>query len=191
MSALRTIAIFLLASICAGPQSSPQHRLAEYFQRKLNHIQENAKLAHPDQKPTVMTEEEINDYIASGQVKLPRGLQRVAFQGQSGVVTALASIDFDEIRAGQHSSNPLFAIFSGTRNVRVEAEASGAEGRGRVHVRSVTLDGAEVPPIALEFLLGKYITPKYPHVGMDSDFPLPGGIDVATIGYHKLTVTQK
>lgn len=192
MSAIRTIAIFLMASIGVGQQSSPQHRLAESLQRKLSHIQENAQLAHPDQAPTVMTEDEINDYIGAGRANLPQGVRNVTLQGQSGGVTALASIDFDEIRTGQHPfSNPLLAIFSGTRNVRVEADASGAGGQGRVHVRSVTLDGIDVPRMALEFFLSRYITPKYPDVGMDSNFRLRDRIDIATIGYHKLTVAQK
>jgi len=111
----------------AGQQPVLRDLLAESTQRKLNHIQENARAPHCDPTPTVITEEEINDYLASGRVKLPRGVEQVTFQGRSGVVTARASIDFDEI-AGQHSSNPLLSIFNGTRTVLVEAEASGAGG---------------------------------------------------------------
>jgi hypothetical protein len=187
---MKTIAIFLMASICTGQPSSQQRRLAESLQLKLNHIRENAKLAHRDRTPTVMTEEEVNDYIAAGRIKLPQGVKKITFQGQSGELTALASVDFEEVLAERHSSNPLLSIFSGTRNVRVEADALGAAGQGRVRVRTVTLDGIEVPRMALEFFLSKYITPRYPYVGMDSAFPLPDRIDAAAIGYHKLTVTQ-
>jgi hypothetical protein len=35
------------------------------------------------------------------------------------------------------------------------------------------------------------ITPKYPQVGVDSQFALPDRIDIATVGLHKLTLTQK
>jgi hypothetical protein len=45
--------------------------------------------------------------------------------------------------------------------------------------------------MALEFFVEHYITPKYPNVGLDSQFQLPNRIDTATVGYHKLTVTQK
>lgn len=175
----------------ATAPSGPQHRLAESLQRKLDHIRQNATLPQPDQAPTVMTEEEINDYFAAGRVKLPQGVEKVTFQGQSGIVTALTTIDFDKIRAGQRSSNPLLAIFSGTHDVRAEADAAGTGGQGRVHVRSVSIDGVEVPRMALEFFVEKFVTPKYPNVGLDSQFQMPARIDLATVGYHKLTVTQR
>ena len=192
MRATRISAILLICSACiAGQQARSQHRLADSLQRKLDHIEANGKLAHPDQTPTVMTEEEINDYIAAGRVKLPQGVKKVTFQGQSGLLTALATIDFDEIRAGQRSSNPLLSIFSGTHNVRVEADAAASSGKGKVHVRTVSIDGIDVPRMALEYFMSRYVTPKYPNVGVDSVFQLPDKIDLAIIGYHKLTVTQK
>lgn len=192
MRTICTTAILILSGICvAGQQAGSQHRLAQSLQAKLDHIQQNGKRTHPDPTPTVMTEEEINDYIASGRVKLPQGVKKVIFQGQSGVLTGIATIDFDEIRAGQHSSNPLLSLFSGTHTVQVEADAAASGGQGKVHVRTASIDGVEVPRIALEYFLSKYVTPKYPNVGMDSTFQLQDRIDSAIIGYHKLTVTQK
>jgi hypothetical protein len=179
------------AAPSAAAQTPGSHRLAESMQRKLDRLRANAELAHPDQTPTVLTEEEVNDYFAAGMVKLPQGVKKVNLQGQSGVVTGQVTVDFDEIRAGQRSSNPLLALFSGTHNVRIEADAAGGGGRGKVLVRSASIDGIEVPPVALEYFLAKYITPKYPNVGMESEFELPEKIDTATVGYHKLTLTQK
>jgi hypothetical protein len=176
----------------AGPaQSGSGHRLAESLQRKLDHIEQNGQLESPNPAPTVMTEEEINDYIASSHINLPQGVKKVTLQGRSGVITAFANIDFDEIRAGQHSSNPLLSLFSGRHDVRVEASGDASDGEGRVHVRSVSIDGFEVPRVALEFFVSKYIAPKYPNVGIDSEFKLRDKVDTATVGYHKLTVTQK
>jgi hypothetical protein len=177
-------------------QSSSQppdsgHRLANSMQAKLDYIQQNGQKARPDQAPTVMSEEEVNDYIASGRIVLPQGVKKVRMEGRTGVVTALLNVDFDEIRAGQKSANPMLSMFSGVHNVRVEADASGSGGQGRVSVRDVTIDGISVPRMALEYFVSKYITPKYPNVGMDSQFQLPDKIDLATVGYHKLTVTQK
>jgi hypothetical protein len=167
------------------------HRLAESMQAKLDHIKQNAERAHPDQAPTVMTEEEVNDYISSGRIVLPQGVKKVKLEGRTGVVTAFLNVDFDEIRAGQKSANPMLSIFSGRHDVRVEADASGNGGQGKVSVRDVSIDGFSVPRMALEYFVSKYITPKYPNVGLDSQFQLPDKIDVATVGYHKLTVTQK
>lgn len=188
MKTLCTTLIFLVAAGLLGQQ---QHRLADSLQRKLDHIQQNSRLAHPDQRPTVMTEEEINDYFAAGRVKLPQGVKKVTFEEQTGMITGVATVDFDEIREGQHSSNPLLSLFNGTHSVRVEADAAGSGGIAKVHARTVSIDGINVPRMALEYFINKYLKPKYPNVGIDSEFQLPDKIDIAVAGYHKLTVTQK
>jgi hypothetical protein len=179
------------ASQPSSPSGASGHRLAESMQAKLDHIQQNAQRSHPDQAPTVMTEEEVNDYISSGRIVLPQGVKKLKLEGRTGVVTAFLNVDFDEIRAGQKSANPMLSIFSGRHDVRVEADASGNAGQGKVNVRDVSIDGFSVPRMALEYFVSKYITPKYPNVGIDSQFQLPDKVDVATVGYHKLTVTQK
>lgn len=191
MKFLQIALVLLISSCILGQQPGSEHRLAASLQRKLDYIQQNGKRPHPDQRPTVMTEEEINDYMASGHVKLPEGVKKVTFEGQSGAMTGVATIDFDEIRAGQRSSNPLLSLFNGTHVVRVEADAAAAGGIAKVHVRTVSLDGVNVPRMALEYFISKYLKPKYPNVGMDSEFQLQDRIDMAIIGYHKLTVTQK
>src|SRR4029077_8606890 len=151
---------------CLAEQQSPSsgHRLAQSMQAKLDHIQENGQRANPDQTPTVMTEEEVNDYIASGRIVLPQGVKKLRMEGRSGVVTAFLNVDFDEIRAGQSSANPLLSVFSGKHDVQVEADASGSGGEGKVSVREVTIDGFNVPRVALEYFVSKYIAPKYPNV---------------------------
>jgi hypothetical protein len=200
------LTILLVASVAfivqQGPASVQQsssftqtsgtgHRLADNLQTKLDHIQQNGERANPDQAPTVMTEEEVNDYIASGRIVLPQGVKKLRMEGRSGMVTAFLNVDFDEIRGGQKSANPLLSVFSGRHDVRVEANASGNGGQGKVSVREVNIDGFSVPRMALEYFVSKYVTPKYPNVGIDSQFQLPDKIDLATVGYHKLTVTQK
>ena len=202
-----TIFLLALVTIAGSPMAQPStqsadtrgaaasngstHRLAASMQNKLDYIQQNGARLQPDPRPTVMTEEEVNDYIASGQVKLPQGVKKVRLQGASGVVTAFLTVNFDEIKAGQKSSSPLLGLFSGTHDVTVEADAQGIGGQGKVHVKTVYLDGTEIPHMALQFFVEHYVTSKYPNVGLDSQFQLPDRIDTATVGYHKLTVTQK
>ena len=62
--------------------SSSGHRLADSLQTKLDHIQANGEQAHPDQAPTVMTEEEVNDYIAAGRIVLPQGVKKLKMEGR-------------------------------------------------------------------------------------------------------------
>jgi len=190
----KTVAQQSTSTGTAAPSSSTsgaRHALAASFENKLNHIAQNGAQAHPDQAPTVISEDEVNDYLASGKVQLPQGVKKVRMEGRSGVVTAFLNVDFDQIRAGQGSSNPLMGVFSGTHDVQVDADAAGSGGQGKVHVRTVSIDGMEVPHMALQYFVEKYVTPKYPNVGLDSQFQMPDRVDTAVVGYHKLTVTQK
>ena len=186
--------LFLSATLvvaASGVAFSTRSSSANSMDRKLQHIQQNGALSHPDPTPTEFTESEINDYFAAGGVKLPAGVQSVRFQGQPDVITGTARVDFDQLKAGQRSSNPLLSVFSGVHNVVVVAHARGIDHQGYVKVDSVSLDGVEIPRFALELFAQKYITPKYPNVGMNSRFALPNKIDTANVGAHKLTVTQK
>ena len=156
------------------------------FERKLQHLQNNGAQAHPDPSPTEFSEQEINAYFASGNVQLPAGVQSVVFQEQPGMVIGTARVDFDQLKAGKNSYNPLLSIFSGLHDVVVTAHAYGAKGQGLVHVDAVSLDGVEVPQFVLELFVEKYLKPKYPNIGLDSRFALPARVDAATIGLHKV-----
>ena len=165
--------------------------LADACARKLAHLEKNAARATLDPRPTELTEEEINAYFAEGRVALPRGVKQVRFTGANGEVAADARVDFDEIRAGRESSNPLLLLFTGTHDVRVEAKASGAGGRGTVEVRKAFINGVEVPRAALDFFVRRFLTPRYPAVGMTSTFDLPARIDSAAVGEQRVTLIQK
>ncbi len=158
---------------------------------KLRHIEENARHNPPDQAPTVLTEREINAYLMSGRVQLPAGVRSVAFTGQNGVLNTTARVDFDVITAQSRSSNPLLALFRGVHDVHAVAHASASGGRGEVHIDSIDLDGTTIPRMALQFFVDHYVAPKYPGVGLDSEFQLPDRIDTARIGDHQLMLTQR
>jgi hypothetical protein len=159
--------------------------------RKLHHIESNGASTHPDRSPTVLTEAEINALLASREIELPQGVQSVRLHGEPGLVTADTRVNFDRLKAGRNSSNPLLSIFNGIHDVVVNADARGVGGQGIIHVNSVSLDGVEVPRFAIELLVEEYIQPKYPNIGIDSHFKLPDRIDSATVGAQKLTITQK
>ena len=72
------------SSTQSNSQQTSGHRLADSLQTKLDHIQQNGEQAHPDQAPTVMTEEEVNDYIAAGRIVLPQGVKKLKLEGRSG-----------------------------------------------------------------------------------------------------------
>ena len=176
-----------LAQTRPAPNSAP---LAS-FERKLQRVQDNGAQPHPDPSPTEFSEQEINAYFASGNVDLPSGVKSVVFQEQPGRLIGTSRVDFDQLKAGKNSYNPLLSIFSGLHDVVVTTHAYAARGEGVVHVDSVSLDGVEVPQFVLQLFVEKYLKPKYPNIGLDSRFALPARVDAATVGLHRVTVTQK
>jgi hypothetical protein len=186
-----TLVLTPLAPRVALQASDANSAAGASMDRKLQHVQQNGALAHPDPTPTEFTEQEVNAYLAAGRVKLPAGVQSVHFQSQPDVVTATTRVDFEQIKAGRNSSNPLLSMFKGVHDVVVVAHARGMGHQGYVQVDSVALDGVEIPRFILELFVEKYLQPKYPGIGMNSQFALPTKIDTATVGLHKLTVTQK
>jgi len=185
-----TFALFIARpdGVIAG---SSQNGAAASVQAKLQHIERNADREHPDPTPTEFSDQEINTYFSAGEVKLPAGVQSVTFQEQPGVVTASCRVNFDELKAGQRSANPLLSLFSGIHDVVVVANAKGTGGQGVVEVQSVMLDEVEIPRFVLDLFVEKFLQPKYPDIGIDSHFPLPQKIDAAVVGAQKLSVIQK
>jgi hypothetical protein len=161
------------------------------MERKLEHIENNAAKATPDSTPSVLTEDEVNAYVNSGAVQLPRGVQRVRLEGMPGVITAGLQVDFDQITQGSRSVNPLLALFSGVHQVQVATHAHGQHGVGYVHVDRVAIDDVEVPQLALQFFIDRYIKPKHPEIGIDSRFQMPDRIDSAAVGRHQVSLVQK
>ena len=164
---------------------------AQSAKRKIEHIEGNAQARPPDSTPTVLTEDEVNAYINSGAVRLPKGVQRVRMEGAPGVVTANTVVDFDQITQDSRSVNPLLMLFSGVHDVQIAAHAHGERRQGYVHVDRVAIDNVEVPQVALQFFIDHYIKPKYPEVGIDTRFQMPDRIDTAVVGQQKLTIVQK
>jgi hypothetical protein len=186
---LIVVAVSLLAAaVPASPRNSPK---AAALARKLDRIEANGKSRHPDQSPTILKEQEVNAYLASDQIQLPAGVESVKLQAEPGIINGTARVDFDRVREGVHSTNPLLSIFSGVHEVLVATHAHGAGGQGYVHVDLVSLDGIEVPKFVLELFVEKYLQPKYPQIGIDSRFALPDRIDTATVSQHQITLTQK
>jgi hypothetical protein len=179
-------------SIPAPSRTEAMYRAASaQAEAKFHYIATNGAKQHPDPAPTVLTEREINAYLSSGNVDLPKGLSHLRLSGNAGTVSGSVLVDFDTVTAGNRSSHPLLSLFSGTHQVEVIATARGTAGQGQVHINSVALDGIPVPRMALQFFVDRYIKPKHPNLGMDSQILLPDRIDTATISSHALTVIQK
>lgn len=196
MTLARNSAVVLLLTVCVSvalPQqnSTSTTSAVRSAERKFHHIEINGQAPTPDSTPTVLTEDEVNAYINSGAVQLPKGVRRVRLEGVPGVVTANARVDFDQITQGSRSVNPLLMLFSGVHDVQAAAHAHGERGQGYVHIDRVAIDNVEVPQVALQFFIDHYIKPKHPEIGIDTRFRMPDRIDTAIVGQHQLTFVQK
>jgi len=82
--------LFVFSTLTSLPQPGPApgSNPAASMERKLEHLKMNSQMRDPDPRPTVFTEEEINAYLASGKLKLPRGVESAMFQEEPGMVTA-------------------------------------------------------------------------------------------------------
>jgi hypothetical protein len=181
--------VLLLFAIPAAPAKNSAEAAA--LQRKLDHLDENSRRAHPDPTPMVFAEQEVNAYLASGSVEFPAGVESVKLQFAPGVISGTSRVDFDKALAGARSANPLLSMFSGVHEVTVATHASGSAGQGRVQIDSVSLDGITVPNFVLELFIEKYLQPRYPQIGLDSRFAMPDRIDSARVGDHQISLVQR
>src|SRR3954469_10546907 len=177
---------FLFAA--SGPANE---KLADQFAARLHHIQQNGIAATPDKAPTVLPDNEGNAYFVAGRVKFPASVQQLRYSTTPGTVNAVARIDFDALTQNSTSNNPLLSLFSGVHDVRVIADASAQSGTATVTAQSVEIDGITVPRMALEYFVNKYLTSKYPNVGMTSHFKLPSRVDSAKVEAAKVTLYQR
>ena len=188
-----TAVVILFSMLVAGQQLPRKHFSgpAQRFQNKLDFLERNARSNPVQRRSTQINADEINAWFREGGYKLPQGVQKVIFHGQPDTITANATVDFDEVKQGKHNLNPLLSVFSGVHDVEVSATASAQNGQGHVIVQTVSIDGVGVPHLALEMFVKRYITPKYPGVGLDNTFQMPNRIDTATIGNDTALLTQR
>lgn len=159
--------------------------------QKLAYLKLNAARPHPDPKPTELSEREVNAYFDEGGVKLPKGVTQVRLTSQPGVIDGHAHVDFEQIMQGRGKSNPIYSLFSGSHDIHVVAQASGTNGVASIKTQTVELDTVAVPQWALEFFVERYLTPRYPNVGMTSTFKMPLRIQTATVETGKVVLLQR
>jgi hypothetical protein len=164
---------------------------AQSFQKKIDYLERNAKANPVRRRSTQINADEANAWFREGGYKLPQGVQKVVFHSQPDTIIANTTVDFDEVKQGKHNLNPLLSVFSGVHDVEVTATASAQNGQGHVTIQTVSIDGVGVPHLALEMFVKRYITPKYPGVGLDNSFAMPDRIDTATVGQEYALLTQR
>ncbi len=192
---LPVVLLVATATVWAGSKPEPQHdnHSPDFraMERKIAYLKQNAAKAHPDSKPTEITEREANAFFDEGGVKLPKGVSHVRLASTPGMIDGHAQVDFEALTQGKSSANPLLSLFSGTHDIHVVAQATASNGSASIRAQSVSLDGIEVPQMLLQLFVQHFLTPKYPNVGITSTFKLPLRIDSAVVDTGRVTLVQK
>ncbi len=191
LTATMVAALLWMAVAAQESPTAKKKTPADSLQQKVDYMRANAAKATPDPKPTVFTDQEVDAYMASGRLAIPAGISNIHVKTQPSFATATGRVNFDELLKERRSLNPLWALFTGTHDVRAVVAAEGHGGTATLHVQEVDFDGQQVPRIALQFFLDHYIKPKVPNAGLDSTFKMPARIDSATLGNGKTTFIQK
>jgi hypothetical protein len=187
-------ALALAVSVANGQHLQPgDSHSASYraIEQKLAYLKLNAARPHPDPRPTELTEPEVNSYFAEGGVRLPKGVSQVHLAARPGVIDGHAHVDFEELMQGRGKNNPMYSMFSGSHDVHVVAEATGANGIATIKTQTIELDGTAIPDWVLQLFVQRFITPRYPNVGMTSTFKLPLRIQTATVESGKVVLVQR
>lgn len=188
------ISLLTAGHLAAAPAPDPaktRAQLADSMEKKIAAVKANGAKERPEKRTTIFLQDEINAYFAERRLTMPEGVRSVTFALTPNMVQAQARIDFDDITRNRRNHNPLMYLFSGVHDVEVSARTASA-GAGMVHVtvESVTIDGVTVPRMALQFFVDRFVSPKYPKVGLDRDYRLPAKLDSVVIGQRKGTATQ-
>lgn len=187
ITAIAGIAAIAATSLCGSAQTAS----ADSLQKKIDYLILNGEKAKPDQRPTVLTDAEVDAYMNSDRLKIPAGISQIQLVTTVGEATGTAKIDFDQLLAGVRRTNPLWSLFSGVHDVKVLVRAWGKDGMGNVQVQKVWLDGHEIPRYVLEFFLEHYLKPRVPQASLDSRFKMPARIWTATVTKGRTTLVQK
>jgi hypothetical protein len=189
--ALLIVATLFVHVDASDSATTDQKSLADSLDRKVAYLRENAAKPHPDPRPTVLTDAEVDAYMNSGRLKVPEGISDTHLTTTVGEATATAKVDFDRLTRDVRKNSMLWQLFTGVHDVKVRCGVWGKDGMGNVHVQNVWLDGHEIPRAALEFFLEHYIKPKVPQASLDSRFRMPVRIWTATVSNGKTTLVQR
>ena len=187
----RSIGAGLLAGLLIGgvpagqaPQANaaPSRDDAARLRQKVTAIVERGMAPKAAPASTVVTEREVNAYLAyDSAADIPAGIAnpRLVIHGERRV-SATAIVDLDAVRA-QHKSKGLLDpmnYVSGKLPVAAAGLLDARDGLARFTLESASVSGVPIPKMVLEEVVGYYTrSPQYPEgIDIDDPFPLPARI---------------
>jgi hypothetical protein len=127
----------------------------------------------------MLSENELNSYIQYDYAEeIPEGIRdlHVTLLKDHGVAEAL--VDLEKLEAVRNS--PIAAmsakLFSGERKLRARCRFVSADGKGKVEVDSVELDGQILPDFLVDYLIASTVQPHLPDFEVGKPFPLANNL---------------
>ena len=159
------------------------------MQDKLNLLQHG----HPPAGSRItITAAELRNWLRDDQAFWAAyGATNVRLTLSSGRATAFADIDFLKARkatTGEDAGWLLRNLFSGRKPVSVTARFSSMDGRARVDVERVEVNGIPVEGPALDLLIQDFVKPNFPDARVSEWFRMDYRVDHFTVVTGGVTV---
>jgi len=188
------LTLSLSGSDTDGLQLSKEN--GDQLQRKIEEITKNGSTVPVSPKNTVVSEGEVNSYLAFNvKDKIPHGLAQpqVTILGESRLVGRIL-VDLDEFKRQRRSRgfmDPLNYV-SGRVPVTARGVLHTREGKGKFQLGSAEIQGIPLPkPIIQELVTFFSRTPQNPRgFDLDAPFDLPARIRELVINRAEAVVMQ-
>jgi hypothetical protein len=173
-----------------------KHKVAAIEQQAALPPAPGARAARPAPRSTVLTEREVNSYLAfDAGPQIPVGITgpRISILGDSRLA-ATALVDLDVIRA-RHKSTGWFDplnYLSGRLPVAASGRLQTADGVARFALESASISGVPIPKTILQELVSYYSrSPQNPRgLNLDDSFLLPARIRQIDVRQGEAVVIQ-
>lgn len=169
---------------------------AARLRQKVTTIVERGMAPKPASGSTVVTERELNAYLAyDSSADIPPGIAspRLVIHGDRRV-SATAIVDLDAVRAQRKSRGLLDPMnyASGKLPVAAAGLLDARDGLARFTLESASVSGVSIPKMVLEEVVAYYTrSPQFPQgIDIDDPFPLPARIRQIDVRRGEALVVQ-
>lgn len=188
------VCLVVLAGTAITASVSPEQAAA--FQRKLSVIVQQGETPSVKERPTTVTEDEVNAYLRySAGDQVPAGVTEptITIVGQ-GRLSGRAVVDLDAVRhAGGHHGlfNPL-RLLRGRLPITASGVLHTRDGKGRFELAHAAVGGVPIPKPVLQEIVNHYSrSDDFPNgINIDDPFELPAAIRRIEVGEKQAVIVQ-
>ena len=195
---MKLLAVALAAGLAAATAASApvSRQQAEVFQQKLDKIVKQGESRSDRERPTEVTEVEVNSYLAfKAGDQLPVGVTEPSIGIlERGRLSGRAVVDLDVIRK-KKSSGGWFdptSYLTGTLPLTATGVLRTMDGQGRFQLESAAVSGIPIPKSFLQEIVSYYTrSASDPDgIGIDDAFNLPAEIRRIDADSGKAVIVQ-